>query len=194
MQCDPRSAMLTPMNLGHPIVVAVVGYLLGSLPLANLVARRAGGPDLREVGDKNPGFWNAKAHLNNGASTAVFIGDVLKGAIPVAIALVVGLEWWQSYLVGLAAMGGHAGPLFARFRGGKSVLTWVGAQALLSPLPVLTAIAALGLMWVVKRNFVNAVRFAVIAFPFVQLVIEGPWRTAMSGVLMTLIGLRFAQR
>jgi len=194
MQCDPRSAMLTPMNLGHPIVVAVVGYLLGSLPLANLVARRAGGPDLREVGDKNPGFWNAKAHLNNGASTAVFIGDVLKGAIPVAIALVVGLEWWQSYLVGLAAMVGHAWPLFARFRGGKSVLTWVGAQALLSPLPVLTAIAALGLMWVVKRNFVNAVRFAVIAFPFVQLVIEGPWRTAMSGVLMTLIGLRFAQR
>ena len=182
------------MNLGHPIVVALVGYLLGSLPLANLVARRAGGPDLREVGDKNPGFWNAKAHLNNGASTAVFIGDVLKGAIPVAIALVVGLEWWQSYLVGLAAMVGHAWPLFARFRGGKSVLTWVGAQALLSPLPVLTAIAALGLMWVVKRNFVNAVRFAVIAFPFVQLVIEGPWRTAMSGVLMTLIGLRFAQR
>lgn len=194
MQCDPRSAMLTPMNLGHPIVVALVGYLLGSLPLANLVARRAGAPDLREVGDKNPGFWNAKAHLNNGASTAVFIGDVLKGAIPVAIALVVGLEWWQSYLVGLAAMVGHAWPLFAHFRGGKSVLTWVGAQALLSPLPVLTAIAALGLMWVVKRNFVNAVRFAVIAFPFVQLVIEGPWRTAMSGVLMTLIGLRFAQR
>ena len=194
MQCDPRSAMLTPMNLGHPIVVAVVGYLLGSLPLANRLARRAGGPDLREVGDKNPGFWNAKAHLNNGASTAVFIGDVLKGAIPVAIALVVGLEWWQSYLVGLTAMVGHAWPLFARFRGGKSVLTWVGAQALLSPLPVLTAIAALGLMWVVKRNFVNAVRFAVIAFPFVQLVIEGPWRTAMSGVLMTLIGLRFAQR
>lgn len=194
MQCDPRSAMLTPMNLGHPIVVALVGYLLGSLPLANLVARRAGAPDLREVGDKNPGFWNAKAHLNSGASTAVFIGDVLKGAIPVAIALVVGLEWWQSYLVGLAAMVGHAWPLFARFRGGKSVLTWVGAQALLSPLPVLTAIAALGLMWVVKRNFVNAVRFAVIAFPFVQLVIEGPWRTAMSGVLMTLIGLRFAQR
>lgn len=194
MQCDPRSAMLTPMNLGHPIVVALVGYLLGSLPLANLVARRAGGPDLREVGDKNPGFWNAKAHLNNGASTAVFIGDVLKGAIPVAIALVVGLEWWQSYLVGLAAMVGHAWPLFVRFRGGKSVLTWVGAQTLLSPLPVLTAIAALGLMWVVKRNFVNAVRFAVIAFPFVQLVIEGPWRTAMSGVLMTLIGLRFAQR
>ena len=48
--------------------------------------------------------------------------------------------------------------------------------------------------WLVRRNFVHAVRFAVILFPFVQIVIEGPWRTAMSGALMTLIGLRFAQR
>ena len=194
MQCDPRSAMLTPMNLAHPIVVALLGYLIGSLPLANLVARRTGTTDLREVGDKNPGFWNAKAHLGKGSSTAVFTGDVLKGAIPVLVALVVGLEWWQSYLVGLAAMVGHAWPLFAHFRGGKSVLTWVGAQTLLAPLPALASIVALGLVWLIKRNFVNAVRFAVISFPFVQLVIEGPWRTAMSGVLMTLIGLRFAQR
>lgn len=194
MQYDPRSAMLAPMNLEHPIVVALFGYLIGSLPLANLVARRAGAADLREVGDKNPGFWNAKTHLGKASSTAVFIGDVLKGAIPVAVALAVGLEWWQSYLVGLAAMIGHAWPLFARFRGGKSVLTWVGAQTLLSPLSALVAIAALGFIWLIKRNFVNAVRIAVISFPFVQLMIEGPSRTAMSGVLMTLIGLRFAQR
>jgi hypothetical protein len=46
----------------------------------------------------------------------------------------------------------------------------------------------------VRRNFTHAVRFAVILFPFVQIVIEGAWRTAMTGVLMTLVGLRFAQR
>jgi len=186
--------MLTPMNLGHPIVVAVVGYLLGSLPLANLVARRAGGPDLREVGDKNPGFWNAKAHLDKRRSSVVFFGDVAKGALPVAIALAVDVAWWQAYLVGLAAMVGHAWPLFARFRGGKSVLTWVGAQTMLAPLCASLAIATLGLVWLVRRNFVGAVRIAVIAFPFIQIAVEGPWRTAMSGILMTLIGLRFLQR
>ena len=186
--------MLTPMNLGHPIVVAVFAYLLGSIPFANIVARRSGAPDLREVGDKNPGFWNAKAHLGRSSSTIVFVGDVLKGAIPVVIALAIGLEWWQSYLVGLAAMVGHAWPLFASFRGGKGVLTWVGAQSMLAPLPVFLAIAALGVIWLVRRNFVMAVRIAVIAFPFIQIAIEGPWRTAMSGLLMTLIGVRFLQR
>lgn len=186
--------MLTPMNLGHPIVVTVLAYLIGSVPLANFVARRSGALDLHEVGDKNPGFWNAKAHLNRGSSTVVFLGDVLKGAIPVVVALAVGLEWWQSYLVGLAAMVGHAWPLFASFRGGKGVLTWVGAQTMLAPLPASIAIAALGSMWLVRRNFVMAVRVAVIAFPFIQIALEGPWRTAMSGLMMTLIGLRFLQR
>lgn len=182
------------MNFGHPIVVALLGYLIGSIPLANLLARRAGLPDLRDVGDKNPGFWNAKAHLDRRSSTIVFIGDVLKGALPVGLALLAGLEWWQSYLVGLAAIAGHAWPLFARFRGGKGVLTWVGAQSLLAPLAAACAVTALGLAWLARRNFAHAVRFAVILFPFVQIVIEGPWRTAMSGVLMTLVGLRFAQR
>jgi glycerol-3-phosphate acyltransferase PlsY len=186
--------MLASMNFGHPIVVALVGYLIGSIPLANFLAHRAGAPDLREVGDKNPGFWNAKAHLDRRSATLVFIGDVLKGALPVAIALMVGLEWWQSYLVGLAAIAGHAWPLFARFRGGKGVLTWVGAQSILSPLPVACAVSALVLAWLVRRNFTHAVRFAVILFPFIQIVIEGAWRTAMTGVLMTLVGLRFAQR
>lgn len=186
--------MLTPMNLGHPIVVAVLAYLIGSFPLANFVARRSGAPDLREVGDKNPGFWNAKAHLGRGSSTTVFVGDVLKGAIPVIVALTIGLDWWQSYLVGLAAMVGHAWPLFASFRGGKGVLTWVGAQTMLAPLPVSLAIAALGVIWLVRRNFVMAVRIAVIAFPFIQIAIDGPWRTATSGLMMTLIGLRFLQR
>lgn len=182
------------MNLGHPIVVALFAYLLGSVPVANLVAHRAGVPDLREVGDRNPGFWNAKAHIGRGSSAVIFVGDVLKGALPIAVALVVGLQWWQSYLVGLAAIAGHAWPVFARFRGGKGVLTWVGAQVLLAPLAAVSAISALGLAWLVRRNFAHAVRFAVILFPVVQIVIEGPWRTAMSGVLMTLVGLRFAQR
>jgi len=194
MQRDPRSAMLTPMNLGHPIVVAVIAYLIGSIPIANFVARRAGAPDLRDVGDKNPGFWNAKAHLDKRRSSVVFFGDVAKGALPVAIALAVDVAWWQAYLVGLAAMVGHAWPLFARFRGGKSVLTWVGAQTMLAPLCASLAIATLGLVWLVRRNFVGAVRIAVIAFPFIQIAVEGPWRTAMSGILMTLIGLRFLQR
>jgi glycerol-3-phosphate acyltransferase PlsY len=40
------------------VVAALLGYLLGSIPFAALVAARHG-VDLRAVGDGNPGAWNA---------------------------------------------------------------------------------------------------------------------------------------
>ena len=62
-------------------ITLVVGYLVGSIPVANLVAARRARLDLRDVGDGNPGYWNAKETLGRRAATPVFLGDVAKGAI-----------------------------------------------------------------------------------------------------------------
>ena len=43
---------------------------------ADLVARRRGAGDLRETGDGNPGFWNARETLGRRAAVPVFVGDV----------------------------------------------------------------------------------------------------------------------
>lgn len=194
MQCAPSSAMLAPVNGVDPIAVVLiaVGYVVGSIPVANAVARRRGAPDLREVGDRNPGFWNARSVLAARDTTVVFVGDLAKGAIPAALALAFGSNWVVAYLAGLAAMIGHAWPLFAGFRGGRSVLTWVGTTAVVAPVPTLLAVVLLGAAWATTRRFPLAVKVAVVAFPFIQIALQGPWRTAMSGVLMTFVGLRFA--
>lgn len=194
MQCAPSSAMLAPVGEIDTIAVLLiaVGYLVGSIPVANAVARRRGAPDLRNVGDRNPGFWNARSVLASRDTTVVFVGDLVKGAIPAALALAFDDRWVVAYLAGLAAMVGHAWPLFAGFRGGRSVLTWVGTTAVVAPIPTVIAVSLLGLVWVASRRFPLAVRVAVIAFPFIQIALQGPWRTAMTGVLMTFVGLRFA--
>ena len=194
MQCTPSSAMLAPMDGIDTIAVLLiaVGYLIGSVPVANAVARRRGAPDLRSVGDRNPGFWNARSVLAARDTTVVFVGDLAKGAIPAALALALDDRWVVAYLAGLAAMVGHAWPLFAGFRGGRSVLTWVGTTAVVAPVPTTLAVSLLGLVWVATRRFPFAVKVAVIAFPFIQIALQGPWRTAMTGVLMTFVGLRFA--
>jgi glycerol-3-phosphate acyltransferase PlsY len=186
--------MLAPVDGVDTIAVLllVVGYLVGSIPVANAVGRRRGAPDLREVGDRNPGFWNARSVLDARDTTVVFVGDLTKGALPAALALVVDDRWVVAYLAGLAAMVGHAWPLFAGFRGGRSVLTWVGATAVIAPVPTVLAVAGLGVVWASTRKFSLAVKGAVIAFPFIQIALQGPWRTAMSGILMTFVGLRFA--
>ncbi|MCX6520119.1 MAG: glycerol-3-phosphate acyltransferase [Actinobacteria bacterium] len=175
----------------------VVAYLLGSIPVADLVARRRAGVDLRRVGDRNPGYWNAKEQLGRRAALPVFAGDVAKGAAAALLGVVVDAvapgdgHWWLAYACGFAAMVGHAWPVFAGFRGGRSVLTFVGAAIVLSPLTAAISIAVL-LAVTAVRGFAWGARAGMFAFPFIQLVVDGPYRTAATGGLMSLIGLRFA--
>ena len=85
-----------PLPLAYALV-ALAGYLLGSIPVALLVGR-ARGVDLRAVGDRNPGAWNAMEQLGTRAAVPVFLGDALKGAAAAAIGVVAlgatGAAWW----------------------------------------------------------------------------------------------------
>jgi glycerol-3-phosphate acyltransferase PlsY len=174
------------------VVTSIVGYLVGSIPVANLVARRSS-IDLRSVGDHNPGYWNAKQTLGGRAALPVFIGDVAKGtaAALVGVALANPGVWGLAYVGTCAAMVGHAFPVFARFRGGRSVLTFVGGAAVFAPIPVAIGVAVLAVVYVATRSFALGVRAAFVVLPVAALVVQGPYRTAAMGVLMTFIGLRF---
>lgn len=180
------------------LLAAVLGaYLIGSIPVANMIAARAAGVDLREVGDRNPGFWNAMTTLGGRRSVLVFVGDTAKGALPAlgAVGILAAADsphWWMGYVVVGAAMVGHAFPIFADWRGGRSVLTFVGGVVVLAPLAALLAIALLGVIAALTRRVPMAIRLAVAAFPVIQILLEGPFRTAATGALMTFIGLRFA--
>src|SRR5918998_4266639 len=103
---------------------AIIGYLLGSIPVALLVARRHG-VDLRGTGDGNPGAWNALEQLGAKRAWPAFAGDGAKGLAAGLAGYALGGVWTAYAAVG-AAMLGHALPLFARFRGGKSVMTFAG--------------------------------------------------------------------
>jgi len=179
------------------VITAIVGYLVGSIPVANVVARRRAAVDLREVGDRNPGYWNAKETLGRRAALPVFVGDALKGVIAafagLGIEAVFDLDAWGLGYVGTgAAMLGHAFPVFAGFRGGRSILTFAGGAAVYATLPFTAAVAALLAAYAVSRSFAIGVRVGFVAFPIVQLLVEGPYRTAATGVLMSFIGVRFA--
>ena len=176
----------------HLAVTVTIGYLLGSIPVAGMVARRHGVADLRRTGDRNPGYWNAREVLGRRAAWPVFVGDVAKGAVAAAVGLGISTDWRLGYVGAAAAMIGHAWPVFAGFRGGRGVLTFVGAMCVLSPLAAAISVALMVVVIAATRSFVWGARAGVFAFPFVQLAIEGRYRTAATGCLMTFIGLRFA--
>lgn len=181
----------TPLDVA---VGVVVGYLIGSIPLANLVAGRRAAVDLRTVGDRNPGFWNARETMGRMAAVPVFVGDVAKGLLAAGVGLALADDgvWGVAYVAGGAAMVGHAFPLFARFVGGRSILTFVGTVLIAAPVATLISIGILLVVFAAIRSFAWAARIGMLGLPFVQLVVDGPFRTAATGALMTFIGLRFA--
>ncbi|WP_311922542.1 glycerol-3-phosphate acyltransferase [Microbispora sp. H10836] len=188
-----------------PLLVALIGgYLLGSVPVAVLVAGRRG-VDPREIGDRNPGFWNVRERLGGRTAAPVFAGDMAKGVLAGLLGLlaggahttgpgvVAGPSVPAAYLAVGAAMIGHAWPVFAGFRGGRSVLTFAGGIAVICPPAFGLALAVLGVVFLLTRSFAAGARAGVFAIPLLQLPFAPIGHVAATGALMCLIGLRFGQ-
>jgi acyl phosphate:glycerol-3-phosphate acyltransferase len=171
------------------VVAAVLGYLLGSVPVSLLVARRHG-VDLHTTSDGNPGAWNALEQLGARRALPAFLGDAAKG-LAAGLAGIALAGWWGGFAGVAGAMLGHAFPLFAGFRGGKSVMTFVGGAFALSPLAALACLALCAAV-TAAVSFKWGARAGVFAFPAVQLVTDPVEHVIATGVLMTLIGALFA--
>lgn len=172
------------------VIAAIIGYLLGSIPTAVLVGKRKGF-DPRSVGDGNPGWWNMRTAAGDNAAWLVFIGDFLKGTISTLIITNLWGPWWWAYVAAAFAIIGHAFPAFANFRGGKGVLTFMGAMLVIAPIPVFITFAAGILLALATRNFAYGARLMVFAVPVAQAFVQPIQHVAVTGVLMTFIGLRF---
>ena len=170
------------------VVAAVLGYLLGSIPVALWVARHHG-VDLRTTGDGNPGAWNALEQLGGRRALPAFLGDAAKGLVAGVLGLALA-GWWGGFAGVLGAMLGHAFPLFAGFRGGKAVMTFVGGGLALAPWAAAVCLA-LCLATSLVVSFKWGARAGVFAFPLVQLATDPVAHVAATGVLMSLIGILF---
>jgi acyl-phosphate glycerol 3-phosphate acyltransferase len=131
------------------VVLAVGGYLLGSVPFGYLVGRWRG-VDLLSVGSRNIGATNAGRVLGMRWGVLVFLLDAAKGAVPVLAAHILAALTAEPFeplgvTAGVAAFLGHLFPLYLGFKGGKGVATGAGVVAVLLPLPTLAAL----LLWLV---------------------------------------------
>lgn len=102
-----------------------IGYLLGSVLPADLLAR-ARGVDIRAVGTRNPGTTNALEQLGLVSGLITLVYDASVGLVSMYIASRLGLSTGWIYLAGLAAVVGHIFPIFFHFRGGQGMAAATG--------------------------------------------------------------------
>ncbi len=147
----------------------VLGYLLGSVPFAFVLARRWGHVDLRTSGSGNVGATNVFRTSGPLLGLAALMLDVAKGAATIALAQHFATDAATPTAAGIAAVMGHVYPIWLRFRGGKGVATACGVFAMLAPL----ATAAVCLVFVIivwwtryvsLGSVVAAILFAPVAY------------------------------
>lgn len=145
---DARAGRAIPPLPGLVRAIAA-GYLTGTIPCADTVARLASGgsADLRNQGSGNPGAVNAMSVLGKGWGWSILVADVAKGAMACRLGARLGGER-GAHLAGTAAVIGHCYPVWKQFRGGKGVAVSLGQCLATFPayLPI-----DLGVSWVVGR-------------------------------------------
>lgn len=121
------------------IAWAFFGYLLGSVPFAFLLARRAG-IDVRVEGSGNVGAANVLRTSGTSLGVAAMALDMSKGAATILAAHAAAAGLTSMAIAGACAVVGHIYPIWLRFKGGKGVAVAAGVFSILAP--VATAMAA----------------------------------------------------
>jgi len=155
------------------LLVAVVGYFIGAVSFAVIIARSRG-VDIFKEGSGNPGATNVKRVLGSKAGNTVFALDALKGFAAAGWPLIAFAGDQRLAVVGLiAAILGHSFSIFLKFRGGKGVATTIGGLLALMWMVLLIGLAVwLILFYITKVVALASILFAV-SLPISSYFIHG---------------------
>lgn len=138
----------------------LVGYLIGSVNFAVLVAKKHG-VDILKAGSGNPGATNVKRVLGKGPGNLVFALDALKGFVGAGLpylllrveenAAAADVHFTVCVAGFIGTLLGHCFSCFLNFKGGKGVASTIGGLLVLLPVPILIGAAVWGLVFTLSR-------------------------------------------
>ena len=168
------------------LAVAVLGYLLGSIPSGLLVTRLAGLGDIRRIGSGNIGATNVLRTGSKAAAALTLVLDLAKGSVAVGI----GQAWGEE--AALVAAGsviiGHMFPVWLGFRGGKGIATAFGVLlALAWPVALLGALVWLATAVLFRYSSLAALAAAVGSAVLAPFLVDGPPAAVIAGIALLII-------
>ena len=151
------------------LLIAVLSYLIGSIPSGYLFAR-AKGIDIRQKGSGNIGAANASRVMGKQWGYLVFICDFLKGFLAVELGFLIAIFFHEnlglgSVIAGTLAVVGHDYPVWLGFRGGKGIATLAGTVLAVAPLVCILFGVVWLMVFLIGRYTSLASIAAVVALP-----------------------------
>ena len=155
-------------------ILAIVGYLLGSINSAVILSKLLYKNDIRTQGSGNAGLTNMNRVYGKKAALFTFLGDFGKGIIAVLIGRLVMYIAGYDVLMGECIAGafaviGHNWPIYFGFKGGKGVLTSFSVLVVVVPIPALIVFATFILVvaltkYVSLGSMISSIALPVIVF------------------------------
>lgn len=175
------------------VLVIIISYLLGSIPVGYIVSRFISGLDIRKHGSGNTGATNVFRVLGLKAGLLTAIGDIGKAIIAIKIVESIILEpYWGLELrtilliSGIIVIFGHNWSIFLGFDGGKGVATTVGVLLTLLPYSLLILVA----IWVLLVYFTRYVSLASIVsgitIPILMILFKEPSEYIFFGIIAAI--------
>jgi len=171
------------------VVIAVLSYLVGSIPTGYLLVRWTGSKDIRQFGSRSMGATNVLRVKGLRTALPVAAIDVLKGFLPAFLALRLTGDPGFAALCAFLSVVGHCFPFSIGFRGGKGVATSIGAYAAIAPLPCLLGVVVFGLAAGLTRRVSLGSIIGSLTVPVSVLAVGGPrgvfvWSLAISALVV----------
>lgn len=164
-------------------------YLVGSLPVAWLLAKRVTHHDLRTLGSGNVGVMNTAISVARWAGLLAFLAEIAKGIVVILVPRLFGAGEPELCLAIIGVVMGARWSVWLGFKGGRgntagfTGLIWVSYPAPLISL----AIWSLGRM-LFKTSFA-ATRLTILSLPLVLWLSVHSWYLALTGVVLAMIYL-----
>jgi len=171
------------------IIVAVIAYLLGSIPFGLILTRIFLGTDVRKIGSGNIGATNVLRTGSKRLGIATLILDAAKGYAAVGLAFATAHSEYNyiiqptphyevsAYLLAsvaaMFAIIGHIFPIWLGFKGGKGVATGVGVFMALVPKAILIVLVVFAIIFAASRYVSLASIVATALFPVVTYLLMG---------------------
>ncbi len=159
------------------ILWLALSYCIGSIPFGLVVAKLFCGIDPRESGSGNMGATNVARTCGTNWGILALVLDVLKGVLPVAVALALSDSVWFASGCALATILGHVFSMYLQFKGGKAVATTIGIflpiafwQILISVGLLVAVVATSGYMSLGSLTMVTAMPLLLLLFWKIELL------------------------
>lgn len=182
------------------ISVILLSYLLGSIPTSVWVGKIYKKVDIREHGSGNAGATNTFRVLGWKAGSVVALIDIAKGFVAAGyisrlayyfdgVPTAIGpweTEIFIQLIAGLSAILGHMYPLYAKFKGGKGVITAAGMLLAIEPISISITLVVFLTILGISRYVSLASILASLIYPITLIIMRYVLGVPIDGSLIVI--------